>query len=147
MDWIKKSYFSITLQITTQEGALFWLARVVSETLLVKEVRGGLPRGSRLFIEKLDVQWWELGRGSLRSFLRSREDVAGPRLLLAGPTVSSVWGLSLSCHAEGTRVVAGGTGTSALGWYPGMEVEDSLKKWLDPWPTFSPWNWLWIDED
>lgn len=57
----------------------------------------------------------------------------------------SVWGLSLSCHSEGTRVVAGGTSTSALGWYPGMEVEDSLGKWLDPWPTFSHWNWLWID--
>lgn len=57
MDWIKKRYFSITLQITTQEGTLFWLARVVSEKLLVMEVRGGLPRGSRLFIEKVEFEW------------------------------------------------------------------------------------------
>lgn len=57
MDWIKKRYFSITLQITTQEGTLFWLARVVSEKLLVMEVRGGLPRGSRLFIEKAEFEW------------------------------------------------------------------------------------------
>lgn len=120
MDWIKNVIFLSPCKspFTTQEGSLFWLERVVSEKLLVKEIRGRFSR-RKLVIHWENRIWVDVLQSC--GMVRAGKSVSGllsrtEKLLIQAQSGASwshsqhsVWGLSLGCHSESTRTAAGGT--------------------------------------